>query len=238
MNHRFVAWALAIALIAGVVLPEPRAAQAGCGEDGSSTTQSKDNKKKKKKKKSKKKDDTQTGSDSPKHRYPPGWIPPWLPETEKADWKDGRPPGWSRGFKAGDLPPGHEKWDATQRSQWEKGLATSRERLDTWMKGRPAPVPDPDKQSVLVSLEAGVRSGIPPSACVDVIQSALEKGFKPDEIGRVTRAWADGERENVNSDLLHSFIFNRLQRKMKADDIALDVYEEIETRRNAAAKKP
>jgi len=43
----------------------------------------------------------------------PGWLPPDLSNDERQEWKEGRPPGWSRGVKRGwrgkDCPPGLAK---------------------------------------------------------------------------------------------------------------------------------
>jgi hypothetical protein len=176
----------------------------------------------------------------------PGWTPPGLSREERAEWKDGRPPGWSQGLKRGwkgkDCPPGLAKKGRCQprevagappqqQKTWEEELRERIERLRKW--GRDTmKLPPPTLTALLIGFEGAARHGVPLEVAERVATGAAERGLSALAIEQVTRALAYGADRGAQAADLEAFARQGLQRGVAAEAIALGLY------RLAAEAKP
>jgi hypothetical protein len=164
------------------------------------------------------------------------WSPPDLSHAEREEWKDGRPPGWSRGVKRGwrgkDCPPGLAKKGqcpearpvAVARPQavadpWRDGL----ERLRRWGRDERR-LPSATLDAVLVSFEGAVRHGVPVPMAERLVMATAARGVSPSGIEAITRAVAYGADHGASLKDLETFTDQALNRHVAADAIALGIY--------------
>ncbi len=164
-----------------------------------------------------------------------GWLPPGLSDEERREWKDGRPPGWSRGGKRGwggmDCPPGLAKKGrchprqlaAADERKWEDQLREAIERLKK-LAGEKMKLPAPILDAVLIGFEGAARHGVPLASAERVVTTAAERGLSPYGIEAVTRALAYGADRGAPVDHLESFTQDGLRRGVPAESLALGIY--------------
>jgi len=167
-----------------------------------------------------------------------GWLPPGLTEEERREWKDGRPPGWSRGLKRGwrgkGCPPGLAKKGRCQprhiagasqseQQKWERQLRDAIERLKKWGRDKlklPAPLLD----AVLIGFEGAVRHGVTIASGERVVTAAAERGLSPYGVEAITRALAYSADRGAPIEELEAFVQQGLSRGVAADALATGVY--------------
>ncbi len=164
------------------------------------------------------------------------WSPSDLSQAEREEWKDGRPPGWSRGVKRGwegrDCPPGLAKKGPCPEARpaavshpqavadpWRDGL----ERLRRWGRGERR-LPSATLDAVLVSFEGAVRHGVPAPMAERLVMTTAQRGVSPRGIEAITRAIAYGAGHGASLRDLEAFADDGLNRNVTADAIALGIY--------------
>jgi len=164
------------------------------------------------------------------------WVPPGLSKEERAEWKGGRPPGWSRGAKRGwggrDCPPGLAKKGrcgdartatASRPKAGEDAVRDAIERLKKWGREK-LKLPPATLDAVLVGFEGAVRQGVPIPAAERVAMAAAERGVSAYGIEALTRALAYGAQRGAPAVELEAFAMQGLQRDVAADALALGLY--------------
>lgn len=174
----------------------------------------------------------------PQAQPPPGWLPPDLSQEERQEWKEGRPPGWSRGVKRGwrgkDCPPGlakkgrcHPREIAaapqSDQKKWEDQIREAIERLKKWGREK-MKLPAPTLDAMLIGFEGAVRYGVPIATAERVVTAAGERGLSPYGIEAITRALAYGAERNAPLGELESFAQQGLGAGVAAESIALGIY--------------
>ena len=151
------------------------------------------------------------------------WSPPDLSQAEREEWKDGRPPGWSRGVKRGwegkNCPPGLAKKGQCPEARPADGL----ERLRRWGRDERR-LPPATLDAVLVSFEGAVRHGVPAPMAERLVMTAAKHGVSPQGIEAITRAVAYGAGHGASLEALETFADHGLNRGVTADAIALGLY--------------
>lgn len=197
-------------------------------------------------------------------KVPPGiekkddWMPPGLSKEKRAEWKDGRPPGWSWGKKVGwegaDMPPGLAKkdswlppglakstppgwknWNDEKKKGWEKELGEAREKV----RGRAKKLKDfseEDLNSALVSVEAAARKGVPIRHTLGLAERAMEKGIRGRGIETATRAMAYGVGREIDFEQLGKFVHKKLDGGLRNDELSIEIYKEIARRHEERLK--
>jgi hypothetical protein len=173
------------------------------------------------------------------------WLPPGLSTDEQAEWKNGRPPGWSQGQKKGwqgkPCPPGQAKKGRcgpgtagaagmTSNTPQMSTLEAAIQRIIDWARGRKTPQATLD--AMLFGLQGAVHYGVPIPVAEKFVVSAAERGVAPAGIEVLTRALAYGAQRGVAPDRLEYFAESGLSRGIAADALALGLY-----RLGADAKK-
>jgi len=171
------------------------------------------------------------------------WLPPDIGADEKAEWKNGQPPGWSRGKKkgwhGGKMPPGLAKkegiseteenppdwntWKKEQRTRWEEELNKIKERVRK----------NADKTSVetmIYSAEAAARKGVPVQQLGTVTDRSIKKKLSGTEYEKVTRAMAYGVGKNVDYTKLGEFVNSSIDQGLRGNELAISIYKEIAAR--------
>jgi hypothetical protein len=168
-----------------------------------------------------------------------GWMPPGLSKEEHAEWKEGKPPGWSRGKKEGwkgsDVPPGWEKWSDEKQRGWEKKLEEAKSRL----KGSGKKLKDfseEDLHSALLSLEAAARKGVPIEHARDLIEKAMERRIRGQDLETASRAMAYGVGKEVDFEPLGKFVNQKLDAGLRGDELSIAIYKEIARRHEERIK--
>lgn len=162
------------------------------------------------------------------------WVPPGLSDEERAEWKDGRPPGWSHGAKKGwrgkDCPPGLAKKGRCPESSVTSAapsaatdpLTEALERLRKW--GRERKLSDLTMAAVLTGFEGAVRHGVPIPIAERLVMIAAERGVTPYGIEAVTRATAYGAQRGAPLHDLQTFAEHGFTSGAAPDAIALGIY--------------
>ena len=164
------------------------------------------------------------------------WVPPGLAREEQAEWKDGRPPGWSRGAKRGwrgrDCPPGLAKQGrcgearvaaTPQAKTLEDAVREGLARLRKWVR-ETLGLPPRTLEALLVGFEGAVRNGVPPAVAERVVMATAERGVSAYGIEAISRALAYGVRRGVPIGELEAFAAQGLGRDVAAEAIALGLY--------------
>lgn len=177
-------------------------------------------------------------SGRPQAQPAPAWLPPDLSKEERQEWKDGRPPGWSRGVKRGwrgkDCPPGlakkgrcHPREIAAapqgEQKKWEDQVREAIERLKKWGREK-MKLPAPTLDAMLIGFEGAMRYGVPMETAERVVTAAAERGVSPYGIEAITRALAYGAERGARLGELESFTQQGLSRGVASDAIALGIY--------------
>ena len=160
------------------------------------------------------------------------WIPPGLSQDERAEWKDGRPPGWSegqkRGWRAKSCPPGQAKKGRcpdnpvyTQAVVVDPVFAAIH-RLREWARRHRLPAPMLD--AMLIGFQGAVHHGVPIPIAERFVRGAAERAYPPLAIEKLTRALAYGVRRGVAPDDLYQFAEHGWSRGVLADPLALGLY--------------
>jgi len=157
------------------------------------------------------------------------WSPPELSQAEREEWKDGRPPGWSRGVKRGwggkDCPPGQAKKGQCPEAR-PVAADPSRdglERLRRWGRDE-RHLSSAALDAVLVSFEGAVRHGVPAAMAERLVMTTAQRGVSPHGIEAITRAIAYGADHGASLKDLETFADDGLKRGVAADAIALGIY--------------
>jgi hypothetical protein len=167
------------------------------------------------------------------------WTPPGLSREEQAEWKNGRPPGWSHGQKKGwrgkSCPPGQAK-----KGRCPDGVPTSTsavsplpqpaldpiqaaiERIRDWARNRKIAAGTLD--AMLVGFQGAVHYGVPIPAAEKFVISAADRSVPAAGIEVLTRALAYSAQRGVAPDHLQHFAENGLARGVPTDAIALGLY--------------
>jgi hypothetical protein len=173
-------------------------------------------------------------ADAQPKRGDPAWVPPGLSNEERAEWKNGRPPGWSHGAKRGwrgkDCPPGLAKKGrcpdggvtSAAPSAATDPLTEALERLRKW--GRERRLSDATMAAVLTGFEGAVRHGVPIPIAERIVTIAAERGVTPYGIEAVTRATAYGAERGAPLPELQKFAEHGFTSGAAPDAIALGIY--------------
>ena len=161
------------------------------------------------------------------------WVPPGLSDEERAEWKDGRPPGWSQGQKKGwggkSCPPGQAKkgrcgdgtTSMTSSTQIDP-LQAAIQRIIDWARGRKLATTTVD--AMLIGFRGAVHYGVPIPVAEKFVISVAEREVAATGIEVLTRALAYGAQRGVAPDHLQHFAETGLSRGVAADAVALGLY--------------
>lgn len=164
------------------------------------------------------------------------WVPPGLSHEEKAEWKNGRPPGWSQGQKKGwrgrSCPPGQAKKGRCPDAPGTASLSQPNapltplqqaiERIREW--GRARKLAPGTLDAMLFGLQGAVDRGVPVPTAERFVISAADRSVPPNGIEVLTRALAYGVQRGAAPDHLQQFADHGLSRGVPADAIALGLY--------------
>ena len=163
------------------------------------------------------------------------WVPPGLAREDQAEWKDGRPPGWSQGAKRGwrgrDCPPGLAKKGrcgearvaTPQAKSVEDAVRDGIERLRKWAREK-LKLPPRALEAVLVGFEGAARNGVPAPVAERLVMATAERGVTAYGIEATAGALAYGPGRGARPAELESFTAQALQREVPAEAIALGLY--------------
>lgn len=181
-------------------------------------------------------------------RAPGRYRPRRLQAGEAGEWKDGIPPGWSRGDKQGwggadappgqgrgggeaqarsPYPPGAKDWDGKRREDWDRRLERARERVREKAQRAENAGPD-DVASADISLQEAAREGVPIEDVESAVSGAIAAGMKGPEIEQMTRAMAYGASQGVGGGRLGAFASSRIEAGERGDDLAVSIYQEAD----------
>lgn len=187
------------------------------------------------------------------NNVPPGiekkgdWMPPGLSKEEQAEWKNGRPPGWSHGEKEGwkgaDMPPGlakgtphgWKKWNNERKQRWERELVEAKEKARSRVKKLKG-FSKEDLGSALVSIEAAARKGVPIRHARGLVEKAMEKGIRGRGLETASRAMAYGVGKEIDFEQLGVFIHRKLNEGLRGDELSIEIYKEIADRHEKRLK--
>lgn len=144
-----------------------------------------------------------------------GWIPPGWSKGEKEGWKDSFPPGW-------------EKRSKKEQNSWKKNLNAAKNFIER--KGKKVGFLQEEIEQASASLEIACRVGVPIKHAKDIVQSAMDKGLRGPAIEKLTRAVSYGVGRKVKFDQLGKFVNEKLEAGLKDDELALEVYKEVQRR--------
>ena len=168
-----------------------------------------------------------------------GWMPPGLSKEEHAEWKEGKPPGWSRGKKEGwkgsDVPPGWEKWSDEKQRGWEKKLEEGKGKVNDKAK-KLKDFSEEDLHSALLSLEAAARKGVPIEHARDLVEKAMERRIRGQDLETASRAMAYGVGKEVDFEPLGKFVNQKLDAGLRGDELSIEIYKEIARRHEERVK--
>jgi len=163
-------------------------------------------------------------------------MPPGLSKKEKAQWAEGKPPGWRKGKKTGwggsDIPPGLQKKNKKNIEKWKKERAEASEKAETLIRNR-----DRDKDSetiennaqrVSLSVNETVNAGVPADQVVTLVQKAIGKDMSGEDIEQVTRAVAHGVSQGSDAEAVVRHAEKVLDGNVKGEDVALSIYRWVE----------
>jgi hypothetical protein len=173
------------------------------------------------------------------------WLPPDLGDDEKAEWKNGVPPGWSQGKKTGwggkNLPPGQVKkqgmteqeiivefpdwntWGKEQRGKWQENLEKIRDRIRKNKGGEEA-------EDMLNSAESAAKKGVSLQALDSVTDKSIKKKLTGEEYSKATRAMAYGAGKNVDFTSIGEFVNSNIDKGVRGNELAINIYKEISAR--------
>lgn len=164
-----------------------------------------------------------------------GWlsdVPPGL--AKKEGWI---PPGWSRGEKEGwknSFPPGWEKLSKKEQKSWKENLDEAKNSIKK--KGKKLGLSEEEIEQVSASLELASRIGVPTDNAKDIVQTAMDKGMRGPAIEKLTRAASYGVGREVKFDQLGKFVNEKLNAGLKDEELALEVYKEVQRRHEEKTK--
>ena len=161
------------------------------------------------------------------------WLPPGLSAEEQAEWKDGRPPGWTQGAKRGwggrSCPPGQAKKGRCPDAVYVAAtpgptdpFTEALERLRRW--GRQRGLPPLTVAGLLTGFEGAVRYGVPIASAERLVMIAADRGTPPHGIEVVTRAMAYSAQRKVPAREVEIFSEDALIGGVVANAIALGIY--------------
>jgi len=152
-----------------------------------------------------------------------GWTPPGLSPDEQREWKNGQPPGWSRGPSSDGQPcPTGSVGCARGARPAAPGEKEAVDRLRQWARQRgvqPAVL-----DSAVASVEGAARRGVPVETAERLVRAAAERGVSPRGIEVITRALAYGAERDALVANLESFARESLNAGAAPDAIALGIY--------------
>jgi hypothetical protein len=164
-----------------------------------------------------------------------GWLsnlPPGL--AKKEGWI---PPGWSKGEKEGwknSFPPGWEKLNKKEQNSWKKNLDEAKNSIKG--KGKKVGFLQEEIEQTSNSLEIASRVGVPIEDAKDIVQAAMDKGLRGPGIEKLTRAVSYGVGREVKFDQLGKFVNEKLNTGLKDEELALEVYKEVQRRHEEKTK--
>ncbi len=169
------------------------------------------------------------------------YAPKGLNREEKSEWVDGKPPGWSKGRKTGwkggavppglakkgKLPPGAAKWSDEQKQEFENKVKGACEKIQGVLK-KIKGMTDKDIDSAKLSIENAAEKGVPVEKVYRVVKVIAEKGIKGEGIEKTTRALAYAVGKKIDFNGLGEFINKKVAEKANGDDLAVEIYKEID----------
>ncbi len=173
-----------------------------------------------------------------------GWIPPGLSKQDQEDWDAaGGPPGWSRGRKVGwrggnlppglakkvGMPPGWKKWKKHKQKHWQENLDDASEDVAERIRELKE-LTEEDHESALISLRCAARRGVPVAVAKQLVLFSFKKGVKGPDVEKVTRALTYAGGRDIDFDPLGSYVTQKLNEGLRGDDLAIEVYREVNRR--------
>ncbi len=174
------------------------------------------------------------------------WLPPDLGKEEKAEWKNGVPPGWSHGKKTGwggkSMPPGQAKkqgtaekeiiiefpdwntWGKEQREKWQGDIERIKERIRKNKSGA-------DAEEMLNSAESAAKKGVPLKTLESVTDKSIKKKLTGEEFSKTTKAMAYGVGKNVEFTSIGEFVNSNIEKGVRGNELAINIYKEIAARK-------
>ena len=179
------------------------------------------------------------------------YKPKKLKEKAKMEWEGGTPPGWSRGEKSGwsgtgappgkmkknenhnkeikkQYPPGSENWKENKKKKWDKSLDKTKERIRSKARQRKETTEEYEESAVR-SVEGAAREGVPIERAETIVEKAIERDMKGEEIEKLTRAISYGADKNVDYEKLDSFISKKVDSGERGDELAISIYKKVDS---------
>ncbi|MBU3958941.1 MAG: hypothetical protein KKE91_03680, partial [Candidatus Omnitrophica bacterium] len=103
-------------------------------------------------------------------------------------------------------------------------------------KGKKLGYTEEEIAQVSTSLEIPSRVGVPIEDAEDIVQTAMDKGLKGEAIDKLTRAVSYGVGREVKFDQLGKFVNERLKEGLRDEELAVEVYKEVQRRQEEKAK--
>ncbi len=173
-------------------------------------------------------------------------IPANLDEQQVKDWKNGVPPGWSKGEKTGwqgkNMPPGLAKkhgakdktkdrkhpgnWDTMKKGDqttWTERMEKIKERISKAKK-------DQEAETMLFSAEEAAGAGVPLDQLDSLTDKFIKKQLSAEEYEKTTRAMAYGVDRKVDFKQLGTFVNTNIDQGVRGDELAVKIYREIASR--------
>jgi len=174
----------------------------------------------------------------PKLKIPKIYIPSGLSKEERAEWKNGIPPGWIDWSKAelvdGKLtpkvidrnPPGWDKWDKEKKKEWKKSMnnAVRIVRMKVKMEKKLNPE---ELNSIVISVKSAIQCGVPVSTAENVVLTCFKKGMKPGDIEKVSRAFAYGAGKDIDFGKVEKYLNLKLSQSIDINTLAKEIYKKI-----------
>jgi len=186
------------------------------------------------------------------------YKPRGLTDEDMMEWRNGNPPGWSRGEKTGwggaGAPPGQmkkhgeqeiihiyprgsENWDTRKKEDWQSSLEQSRARILELIRTRKGMSSD-DEESAILSIDGAAWEGVPLVHIESNMNRAITRGMRGPDIEKVTRAMSYGVDKNTDYNRLDQFIEQKMYEGETGDDLALSIYREIDEPHAAKPEVP
>ncbi len=188
------------------------------------------------------------------HRHKHDYRPKEVGADEYRQWKNGIPPGWSRGNKTGwngaGVPPGQledrdlearsyppeaERWSKRKKEDWDRQLEESKKRVAE-SAAKHARASESDRRSAEISVENAARHGVPMQTAEETVDRAIKRGMPGADIERITRAMAYGAGKAIDQERLGVFTRQAIDSGKAGEDVALAVYQEVDARHQASVQ--
>ena len=81
--------------------------------------------------------------------------------------------------------------------------------------------------SVILSVKSAAQYGVPVSTAENVVLTCFKKGMKPEDIEKVSRAFAYGAGKDIDFGRVEKYLDIKLDQTIDADTLAKDIYKKI-----------